>query len=233
MFSISSSREEGPAPEWPSYLAAWRGRRRARPEDKCRSSWRFMPSAELCRAGGFSPTFILSCLYLLRHSLSPASAFISGGEDMISEDILGRSRLFRRLKSGPHGHIVELYAARLTREGFARHGTWRCLNVVGDFLDWIERSQLKLAHLDERVAERYLEHRGEKQCLQPGDRAALKRFLVVLRESDMIAPAPQPPITPEDRIFVGFRRPTAHLPRGAVRPEICRMEPDRKSPNQP
>jgi site-specific recombinase XerD len=123
---------------------------------------------------------------------------------MISEDILGRSRLFRRLKTGAHGHIVELYAARLAREGLARHGTWRCLNIVGDFLDWVERSQLKLAHLDERVAERYLEHRGEKQCLQPGDRAALKRFLAVLRESDMIAPAPQPPITPEDRIFAGF-----------------------------
>jgi hypothetical protein len=28
---------------------------------------------------------------------------------------------------------------------------------------------LKLALLDERVAEQYLEHRGEKQCLQPGD----------------------------------------------------------------
>lgn len=36
---------------------------------------------------------------------------------MTSEDILGRSRLFRRLKTGPHGHIVELYAARLAREG--------------------------------------------------------------------------------------------------------------------
>jgi hypothetical protein len=31
---------------------------------------------------------------------------------MISEDILGRSRLFQRLKTGAHGHIVELYAAR-------------------------------------------------------------------------------------------------------------------------
>ena len=123
---------------------------------------------------------------------------------MISEDILGRSRLFRRLKSGPHGQIVELYAARLAGDGFARHGTWRCLNVVGDLLAWIERSQLKLVDLDERVAELYLEHRGEKQCLQPGDRAALKRFLVVLRGSDMIAPAPQPPITPEDQIFAGF-----------------------------
>ena len=32
---------------------------------------------------------------------------------MIAEEYLGRSRLFRRLKSGPHGRLVELYAARL------------------------------------------------------------------------------------------------------------------------
>lgn len=49
---------------------------------------------------------------------------------MISEDILGRSRLFRRLKTGPHGHIVELYAARLAMEGFARHGTWRDVSAA-------------------------------------------------------------------------------------------------------
>ena len=108
---------------------------------------------------------------------------------MISEDILGRSRLFQRLKTGPHGHIVELYAARLAREGFARHGTWRCLNVVGGFLDWIERSQLKLAHLDERVAERYLEHRGKKQCLQPGDRAVYRGTVLRQRVALIMQPS--------------------------------------------
>jgi len=123
---------------------------------------------------------------------------------MISEDYLGRSKLFRRLKSGPHGHLVELYAARLVKDGLARHGTWRCLNVVGDLLAWIERSHLTPTDLDERVAERYLEYRGEKQCLQPADRAALKRLLVVLRVSNVIAPAPQPPVASEDQIFAGF-----------------------------
>jgi hypothetical protein len=52
------------------------------------------------------------------------------------EDYLGRSQLYRRLKSGPHGHLVELYAARLVQEKLVRHGTWRCLNVVGGLLSW-------------------------------------------------------------------------------------------------
>ena len=30
---------------------------------------------------------------------------------MIAEEYFGRSRLLRRLKSGPHGQLVELYAA--------------------------------------------------------------------------------------------------------------------------
>ena len=32
---------------------------------------------------------------------------------MTTEQYLGRSRLFRRLKSGPHGKLFDLYAARL------------------------------------------------------------------------------------------------------------------------
>lgn len=43
-----------------------------------------------------------------------------------------------------------------------------------------------------------------KQCIQPGYRAALERLLSGAREVGMIAPAPLPPITPEDQIFEGF-----------------------------
>ncbi|MER9965122.1 site-specific integrase [Mesorhizobium sp. M0045] len=123
---------------------------------------------------------------------------------MIAEEYLGRSRLFRRLKRGHHGHLVELYAAQLVKDELARHGTWRCLNLVGDLLSWIERSRLKLTDLDGRVVERYVKHRAGKQCIQRGDRAALNRLLTVLREAGMIAPAPLPPIIPEDRVFAGF-----------------------------
>jgi Phage integrase, N-terminal SAM-like domain len=123
---------------------------------------------------------------------------------MVAEEYLGRSRLFRRLKSGPHGQLVELYAARLVKDGLVRHGTWRCLNLVGALLSWIARSRVKLADLDERMVERYLRHRATNRSIQPGDRAALKRLLSVLREAGTIAPATPPPITPQDQIFEEF-----------------------------
>ena len=38
------------------------------------------------------------------------------------------------------------------------------------------------------MVERYLRHRAGKQPIQPGDRAALKRLLSVLRDAGTIAP---------------------------------------------
>ena len=97
------------------------------------------------------------------------------------EEYLGRSRLYRRLRSGPHGRLVECYAVRLVEERLVRHGAWRCLNVVGGLLSWIAGRRYKLIDLDEQVVERYLRHRGGRQSIQPGDRAALKRWLSVER----------------------------------------------------
>jgi hypothetical protein len=93
--------------------------------------------------------------------------------------------------------------------------------LVGGLLSWIKRCGLKLTDLDEREAERYPKHRAGKQCIQPGDLAALKRLLSVLREAGMIAPAPLPPITPEDQIFEGFsdhlRQERGLAPRSIIR----------------
>ena len=97
------------------------------------------------------------------------------------EEYLGRSRLYRRLRSGPHGRLVECYAVRLVEERLVRHGAWRCLNVVGGLLSWIAGRRYKLIDLDEQVVERYLRHRRGRQSIQPGDRAALKRWLSVER----------------------------------------------------
>ena len=47
---------------------------------------------------------------------------------MLTEEYLRRSHLFRRLKNGPHGQIVELYAARLVKDELAGASTRRRLN---------------------------------------------------------------------------------------------------------
>lgn len=120
------------------------------------------------------------------------------------EGYLGRSRLYRRLRRGPHGQLVERYAARLVEEGLVRQGTWRCLNVVGGLLSWIAGRRYKLSDVDEQVVERYLRNRGRRQSIQLGDRAALKRWLSLLREKGVIAPLVLPPITPHERIFKEF-----------------------------
>jgi len=79
---------------------------------------------------------------------------------MIAEEYLSRSRLFRRLKSGRHGQLVELYAARLAKDGLVRHGTWRSLSLLGDLMSWVASSGSMLTHLDEGMVEQYLRHRA-------------------------------------------------------------------------
>lgn len=76
--------------------------------------------------------------------------------------------------------------------------------MVGGLLTWIAGSRYKLIDLDEQVVERYLRHRGGRQSIQPGDRAALKRWLSVLREEGAIAPSVLPPLTPHERTFKEF-----------------------------
>jgi len=140
---------------------------------------------------------------------------------MVAEEYLGRSRLFRRLKNGPHGQLVELYAAGLVKEGLARQGAWRCLSVVGALLSWIVKSHSKLSELDERMVERRLQCRARKQSIQPGDRAALKRLLSVLHGAGMVAPAALPPVTPHEQIFEEFgdylRRERGLAPKSIIR----------------
>src|SRR5215469_8684883 len=140
---------------------------------------------------------------------------------METEDYLGRSRLFRRLKNGIHGQHVERYATRLIEERLARESTWRCLNVVSGLLDWIASHRCKLTEIDEHMFERYLRHRARRQFIQPGDRAALKRWLSVLREVGAIAAATVRPLTPHDRIFKDFadylRTERGLAPRSIVR----------------
>ncbi len=119
---------------------------------------------------------------------------------MIAEEYLNRSRLFRRLRNGPHGLYVELCASQLVKIGLSRRGTWRSLNLIGDLLNWLARIGSTPTDLNERMVELYLRRRSRKQSIQPGDRAALKRFLLMLREVGAIAlAAPRAPCPRSER----------------------------------
>lgn len=90
----------------------------------------------------------------------------------------------------------------LSRSG--RHDTPRSLNLIGDLLNWLTLIGAMPTNLNERRVEQYLRRRSRKQSIQPGDRAALRCFLSVLREAGAIALAASPPLTPHDQIFDAF-----------------------------
>jgi hypothetical protein len=139
---------------------------------------------------------------------------------MTAEAYLSRSRLFRRLKSGPHGQLLEFYAARLVRDGLGPQSVWQSLKLLGDLINWAANCDGKLTDLNEDMVERYLRHRSERQPIWPGERAALKRLLSVLREAGMIAPAMPPSLTPHEQIFEAFsdylRKERGLAPRSIV-----------------
>jgi len=153
---------------------------------------------------------------------------------MSAEEYLSGSRLYRCLKSGPHGQLVELYAARLVKDGLdaarlvkdglGRQGTWRSLNLFADLMGRLASSGLQLADFNECVVEQYLRHRAKRRSIQAGDRAAFKRLLAALREAGTIAPAALPPLTPHEQVFEAFSR---HLrdERGLAPKSIVRHLP--------
>jgi hypothetical protein len=73
-----------------------------------------------------------------------------------------------------------------------------------------------LADLDERMVERYLRHRARSQSIQPGDRAALRRLLLVMRDARTIAPVALPPLTPHEQNQRPCRNPCTLLSRICV-----------------
>jgi hypothetical protein len=76
--------------------------------------------------------------------------------------------------------------------------------LVSDLLSWIVRSRSILADLDEHMVGRYLRHRAGKRPIQRADCAALRRWLLVLRDAGTIAPSASAPIIPQDQISAEF-----------------------------
>ncbi len=101
-----------------------------------------------------------------------------------------RAKMQQRLHEGPLGVHIDLYAARLLKEGHCRQSAWRGLRVVCDFSHWLARKRLGLNDLDERTVDRYQQFRSRYRCPFLSDRPALLRLLAVLREIAAIAPRP-------------------------------------------
>lgn len=96
----------------------------------------------------------------------------------------------RRLREGPLGPWIDLFADRLLGEGHSRQSAWRNLRVVGDLSHWLAGKGLGLAQLGEPIIDQYQRFRSRYRCPVASDAPALRRLLSMLREVHAIPPRP-------------------------------------------
>jgi site-specific recombinase XerD len=115
-------------------------------------------------------------------------------------------KMLKRLHEGPLGAHIDLFAARLLREGHCRQGAWRNLRVACDFSHWLARKRLELDDINEQSIEEYQEFRRRYRCPFLSDRPALIRLLGLLREIDAIPAKPPFALDELEQVVQDFDR---------------------------
>ena len=64
-------------------------------------------------------------------------------------------KMLKRLHEGPLGVHIDLFAARLLREGHCRQSAWRNLRVACDFSHWLAHKRLGLRDINEQSIDKY------------------------------------------------------------------------------
>lgn len=107
-------------------------------------------------------------------------------------------RTIERMKQGPLGRYLRLYADQLHAQGFRRPSARRKLQLAADFCRWLNRKKIAANQFIARQVGHYFQFRKRSGFgLQLGDRPAVVGFLKLLREQRVIPKHPHlPPLTP-------------------------------------
>jgi site-specific recombinase XerD len=138
---------------------------------------------------------------------------------MTLEQFLNRSWSIRRLRVGPFRDCVDLYTDRLRKDGYSKHSAAGSMKIIGDFIGWLTDGQFDCSDINEQLAARFLEARVRWHPLRAGDPAAIRRFILALREAQIIAPALPRALDPADQILEDFRTYLNH--RRGLSPRSC------------
>lgn len=100
-----------------------------------------------------------------------------------------RPAMLERLRQGPLGIYIDLFADQLQHEGHCQQGAWRNLRVACGFSHWLARKHLDVQDIDEQAVGSYLSIRQRHSRLWSFDRPALMRMLALLRKVGASPPA--------------------------------------------
>ena len=124
---------------------------------------------------------------------------------MTTATFIKKPKRLRRLREGPLGIHMDLFSARLLREGHSQQSAWRNIKVVGDFSRWLARKGIAAKGIDEDTVDLYMRFRVRYRHSYMWDRPALNRLLAVLRDAEVIAPKRRVYPSPREQIVEDFR----------------------------
>jgi site-specific recombinase XerD len=124
---------------------------------------------------------------------------------MTLEDFLNGSWTIRDLRAGPFRDCIDLYTARLRKDGYSTVTARFAVRIVNCFIRWLTEHHLDLADINEQLVVRFF-GAGDRGCgLRDGDPAAIARLIEVLREAKIVAPAPPLAAGPYEQMLDHFR----------------------------
>lgn len=99
------------------------------------------------------------------------------------------TRTIERMKDGPLGRHIPEYALMLHANGYTRSSGRRMLETVTSFNRWLQAKRIQPRQITSHHVERYLQHNKQTHTWSfTGSRVAVTRWLVLLREQNVVLP---------------------------------------------
>ncbi|GAY24331.1 tyrosine-type recombinase/integrase [Sphingobium fuliginis] len=124
---------------------------------------------------------------------------------MTLDDFLNGSWTVRDLRAGPFRDCIDLYTARLRKDGYSTVTARYSVRIVNCFIQWLFKHRFDRGDISDQLVDRFFRDEDRGCGLRGGDPASIDRFVEVLREAGIVASAVPRPPSPADQILERFR----------------------------
>ena len=113
-----------------------------------------------------------------------------------------------RVPEGPLAAHVRPFAEAVRAQGYAERSIHRKVLLAACFSRWLKQRGVRLRGITSGHAARYLQYRGQRVRLHPGDPAALRHLMEFLRREGVVPAekAPTPRSTPAERCAEAYEQ---------------------------
>ena len=108
-------------------------------------------------------------------------------EETVLKDSFKNRIAHHRLQNDPLLVHLRTFTASLNDDGYSDRTVQSKVSLLAKFGQWLRRSQMTVAHLDEQLVERFINY---QQAVRRSDLKTFKQFLEHLRSRDVIPDRP-------------------------------------------